>query len=238
LKPGNILLILDADDTLWESALYFERTESDFLYLMTSLGLEEKSVLRTVHQRDIERLSVTGYGAKPYMDTLRSVLLELVQKPPSWALNAMDDMQKNLIGHPVILFPGVVSTLEKLRDFPVETIVYTMGEEYHQTDKFVRSELTEYVSELKIVPEKNVNSLRELLEYASVDKRNCIVVGNSPRSDINPAIALDIPAVFIHRNRTWAAEHEDFSDPERVTTIGSFEEVLDIILNFPDINYS
>lgn len=238
MNQDDYLLILDADDTLWESALFFERTEYDFLSLMTSLGLEKKSVLRIVHQRDIERLSITGYGAKPYMDTLRMLLLELVHEPPSWALNAIDDMEKNLLGHPVILFPGVISTLEKLKHFPIRTIVYTMGEEYHQTDKFVRSGLTDHVNELKIVPEKNVNSLREVLKYASVGTQNCIVVGNSPKSDINPAIAMNIPAVFLQRNRTWAAEHEDFSDPERVITISSFEKVLDIIVNFLDIKYS
>ena len=231
LKQNNYLLLLDADDTLWESALFFERTEHDFLALMTALGSTEETVRRIVHKRDVERLSVTGYGAKPYMDTLRVILQELVPESPLWALKAMDDIEMNLLSHPVILLPGVNNTLREMRNFPLRTIVYTMGEEDHQTDKFMRSGLINQVDELRIVPVKSINALRDTLVYADVKPENCIVVGNSPRSDINPALSLGAFAVHILKDQTWAAEREDFIDPGMVMTIESFEELLEIVRN-------
>ena len=180
MKRNDYLLFLDADDTLWESALFFERAERDFLCLMTALGSYEEDVRRIVHKKDVERLSVTGYGAKPYMDTLRMIMLDLVPEPPAWALTAMDDIQKSLLGHPVILFPRVISTLESMKNFPVRTVVYTMGEKDHQRDKFLRSGLNSYVDELRIVPRKTVNALRGILSDSDVKPSNCIVVGNSP----------------------------------------------------------
>ncbi|MGM0626956.1 MAG: hypothetical protein ACQETZ_02240, partial [Candidatus Fermentibacterota bacterium] len=62
------LLLIDADDTIWESALYFRRAEEDFVSLMEALGHAPDEVVDTVHARDIERLDHTGYGAVPYMD--------------------------------------------------------------------------------------------------------------------------------------------------------------------------
>ncbi|NOQ21989.1 MAG: hypothetical protein GQ565_04975 [Candidatus Aegiribacteria sp.] len=238
MKRNEYLLLLDADDTLWESALFFERTEHDFLSLMTALGSSEEEVRRIVHRKDVERLSITGYGAKPYIDTLRMIMLDLVPEAPSWALTAMDDIQKNLLGHPVILLPGVISTLENMKNLPVKTMVYTMGENDHQTDKFARSGLISYVDELRIVPRKNVNALRDVLVYADVEPRNCIIVGNSPRSDINPALSLGAVAVHVLRDRTWTAEREDFIDTGSVITIESFNELTDILGNFLKIDIS
>jgi len=231
-KKDDYLLLLDADDTLWESALFFERTEHDFLSLMTALGSSEDVIRRTVHRRDVERLSITGYGARPYMDTLRTIMLEIVPDPPSWTAGALEDIERNLLGHPVLLMPGVEETLGVLKNLPIRTIVYTMGEEDHQTDKFVRSGLISLVDELRIVPVKNVNALHETLEYADVEPGNCIMAGNSPRSDINPALALGAKAVHILRDRSWAAEREDFLDPGQVITIESFNELIGIVKDF------
>ena len=236
MNRNEYLLLLDADDTLWESALFFERTEHDFLCLMTALGLAEEEVRRIVHRKDVERLSITGYGARPYMDTLRLIMQDLVPGTPSWALTAMDNIQKNLLDHPVILLPGVIRTLEEINDLQVKTIVYTMGEEDHQTDKFVRSGLDSYVDELRIVPIKNVNALQDILVYADVEPRNCMVVGNSPRSDINPALSVGAIAVHVVRDRTWAAEREDFINPGNVVTIESFNELTCILRNFLSID--
>jgi len=229
LRKNNYLLLLDADDTLWESALYFERTEHDFLSLMTALGSAEEKVRRIVHIKDVERLSITGYGAKPYMDTLRMIMLDLVPEAPSWALTAMDDIQKNLLGHPVILLPGVITTLKDMKNLPVKVIIYTMGEKDHQTDKFVRSGLNIYVDELRIVPRKSVNALRDILKDTDFEASNCIIVGNSPRSDINPALSLGAIAIHVIRDQTWAAEREDFIDPGMVTAIESLRELSAII---------
>ena len=232
MKRNDYLLLIDADDTLWESALFFERTEHDFLSLMTALGAAEEEVRRTVHRKDIERLAITGYGARPYMDTLRMIMRDLAPGPPSWALTAMDDIQKSLLDHPVILFPGVISTLESIKSLPVKTAVYTMGEKDHQTDKFERSGLNAYVDEFIIVPIKNVNALTDVLVYADVEPSNCIIVGNSPRSDINPALSVGAIAVHVVRDRTWAAEREDFIDPGSVVTIESFNELTGILDSF------
>ena len=231
LNKNDYLLLLDADDTLWESALFFERTEHDFLSLMTALGSAEEEVRRIVHRRDVERLSVTGYGAEPYMDTLRMIMLDLIPEAPLWALTAMDDIRMNLLGHPVILLPGVISALEDMKNLPVKTMIYTMGMKDHQTDKFMRSGLISYVDELRIVPRKSVNALSEILIDADVKPENCIIAGNSPRSDINPALSLGAVAVHVLRDRTWAAEREDFTDPGMVITIENLGELSPIVRN-------
>ena len=222
------LLILDADDTLWESALFFERTEHDFLELMYTLGFEKENIRHMVHTRDVERLSATGYGARPYIDTLRQIMLELISEPPLWASIAIRDIGNILLEHPVILMPGVMETLLVIESLPVTTVIYTMGEQEHQYAKFMKSGLEQLVDDLIIVPEKTVANLEDLITRFNIPSDRCILVGNSPRSDINPALSLGVQAVHIIRDRTWVAEREDFINPGLVRTIEKFDELLDI----------
>ncbi len=222
------LLILDADDTLWESAVFFERTEHDFLELMHTLGFKRENIRHMVHTRDIARLSTTGYGARPYIDTLRQIMLELIPEPPSWVITALHDIESTLLEHPIILMPGVIETLLTIKSLPVITVIYTMGEQEHQHDKFMKSGLVQLVDDIRIVPEKTVANLEDLVIHFNMTPDRCMLVGNSPRSDINPALSLGIQAVHIVRDRTWAAEREDFINPGSVRTIERFNELLDI----------
>lgn len=229
MHQRGMLLILDADDTLWESGVFFERTEFDFLSIMESLGFDRDPIRRRVHKEDIERLAITGYGARPYFDTLRSILIDLVPIPPPWALQALSDLEMLLLGHPVVLLPGVLETLEKLDQQSITTVVYTMGEIGHQTDKFERSGLSELVDDFRIVPRKTPESLSEYISDLGFSPNECLLAGNSPRSDINPALAIGVRAIHIARSRTWAAEREDFVDPGQVITIERFDELYDLL---------
>ncbi|OPL18037.1 MAG: hypothetical protein AVO35_07720 [Candidatus Aegiribacteria sp. MLS_C] len=228
----DFLLLIDADDTLWESALFFVRAEEDFLGLMTALGAPLEEVRRTVHRKDIERLSVTGYGAGPYMNTLSSVMHEFVPAPPEWSLVALEDIRRCLIGHPVVVAPGVHDTLAEISAMSFRSVVYTMGEEGHQKDKFLRSGLGSEVDELAIVPEKTVDSLIELLHRTGYGPERTVLVGNSPRSDINPATSLGLFAVYLRRDLTWAAEHQELAHPELVAEIRRFDELPGLLRKF------
>lgn len=223
------LLILDADDTLWESGLFFERTEYDFLSLMEALGHPRAVVRSIVHRLDVERLALTGFGARPYIDTLRTIMNNIAPSPPLWVLDAMNNLEQALLYHPLILLRDVYDTMVSLKEMSIPMIIYTMGEADHQLDKFSRSGLTDMVDECRVVPVKTVESLQQLLLEKKVNPSTCIFVGNSPRSDINPALANGVRAVHVAKDRTWAAEREDFADPGSVLTIENFSELLPII---------
>lgn len=226
---GFDLFVIDADDTLWESALYFERAEEDFILLTKSLGFAPLSVRRLVHSRDIERLAVTGYGARPYLGTLRSVLDELCPRRPSWADTAFGEISRALLEHPVILLPGARESLEWLRERNLPTVVYTMGEQDHQLSKFSRSGLSDLVEECVVVDRKTPLALADLLSSKGVEPSRSMVIGNSPRSDVNPALQIGAGAVLCARERLWQAEREEILDPGRVHHLETLSELPNLL---------
>jgi putative hydrolase of the HAD superfamily len=56
------------------------------------------------------------------------------------------------------------------------------------------------------------------------------MIGNSPKSDINPALAAGLHAVFIAHDFTWVLEHEVVNpapDGQHLLELNSFVELSD-----------
>ncbi|MCD4707887.1 MAG: HAD family hydrolase [Candidatus Sabulitectum sp.] len=226
-KLRNIKLwIFDADDTLWESGLYFRRAEEDFTSLMHGLGFNPDELRTEIHHRDIERLSVTGYGARPYMATLRSILEERVDQITPYMVDSLDYISNCLLHHPLVLLPGVFDSLNRLFTAGKRMIVYTMGEQDHQRDKFNRSGIADFFEHCTVVPVKTENTMKKLLASAGVTPDEACMIGNSPRSDINPAIGCGVNALYIQRPFTWQAEQIEFAEPGLVTTVAGIADIL------------
>lgn len=220
------LWIFDADDTLWESALYFRRAEEDFVALMQSLGFDPESIRKEVHSRDIERLSVTGYGARPYMETLRGIAGEKVTELTPYIVDSLDYISNCLLRHPLVLLPGVLNTLGRMHAAGKQMLVYTMGEADHQEDKFSRSGIAGLFRGIRVVPVKTEETMKELLAGSGIRPDMACMIGNSPRSDINPAIGCGVNALYLKRALTWQAEQTEFAEPGLVTTVTCISEIL------------
>jgi putative hydrolase of the HAD superfamily len=220
------LWIFDADDTLWESGLYFRRAEQDFTALMHSLGFDPAEILSEIHIKDLERLSATGYGARPYLAVLRSILEDRFDNPTPYMITGLNDISYSLLHHPLVLLPGVLSSLEVLHGSGRHMVVYTMGELDQQTDKFNRSGIARYFEQCTVVPVKNKDTMKHLLASTETAPSEACMIGNSPRSDINPAIECGVNAFYIERPLTWQAEQMAFARPELVTTVSDLTDVL------------
>lgn len=217
--------VFDADDTLWESAGFFRAAEDSFASLMGGLGHSEGPVREEVHRRDIERLSVTGYGPGPYIETLRSILYDFVEKPSGDALSALERIGDTLYNHPVTPFPGVLSTLRSLSQLGHRLILYTMGEKEHQEDKYKKSGLSGLFEDCVVVPRKTPESLEALLDARGLSRAEVCLVGNSPRSDIAPALHCGVNAIFVKRPCTWIAEHGDIPVSRLLATVSHISDI-------------
>ncbi|MCA9880012.1 MAG: HAD hydrolase-like protein, partial [Thermomicrobiales bacterium] len=77
--------------------------------------------------------------------------------------------------------------------------------------KIDRSGLGSYFRHAEIVMEKDAASYRFLAESIGLDPEHTWMIGNSPKSDINPALAAGMNAVFIPHHATWRLEHQEIA---------------------------
>jgi putative hydrolase of the HAD superfamily len=127
--------------------------------------------------------------------------------------------------YPIVLLDGVEETLEQLsRRFRL--LLLTKGDPHVQEDKLDRSGLRHFFEEIHVVREKDTSVFQWLISRYELAPERTWMVGNSPRSDINPAVEAGIGAVYVPHPNTWTLEVEEVAEPEKVVVLRSFRELL------------
>ncbi|WP_435154897.1 HAD family hydrolase [Amycolatopsis sacchari] len=220
-------LILDADDTLWENNVIFERVIDDYLDWLAHPTLD-RAALRTILD-DIERANASahGYGTKVFLRSLHDCFEHLRERPATPAeREEILGLADALVQHKVELIPGVAETLEELASRH-HLLLLTKGDREEQQRKIDASGLDHHFAAVHIVREKHAGTYLELVEEHSLRPERTWMIGNSPKSDILPARRAGLNAVFIPNDHTWVLEHDEL-DPgdDRVLRLERFPELL------------
>ncbi len=202
-------LLIDADDTLWENNIYFERAIAQFISFLnhrTYSPAEVREVLNDVERENIIR---HGYGLHSFAHALVNTFEKLTVDPVTPELHAqINAIAHEIAGHPVQLIEGVAETLAYLASRH-HLIMLTKGDITEQSGKVERSGLGSYFSAVEIVAEKNVDAYQSVVEKYALAHERTWMIGNSPKSDINPALCAGVNAVFVPHDNTWILEHEE-----------------------------
>jgi putative hydrolase of the HAD superfamily len=124
------------------------------------------------------------------------------------------------------LRPGVEPTLSELASRHDLTL-FTKGEHEEQSLKVERSGLAGFFDRVVVTPEKDEAAYHGLVAKHGFDRATTWMVGNSPKSDINPPLAAGLRAVFIPHPRTWSLEVADVTESERLLVLETFDQLLD-----------
>ena len=208
-QNGAQTLLIDADDTLWENNIYFERAIVKFISFLNHREYSDERVRLILN--DVERESIVkhGYGLHSFAHSLVETFEKLSVEPVTPELHErIRSFAHQIADHPIEILAGVPETLEYLGQRH-HLIMMTKGNLTEQSGKVERSGLKEYFSAVEIVAEKDETTFRSAIAKYALPADTTWMVGNSPKSDINPALAAGLHAVFIPHGSTWILEHEE-----------------------------
>lgn len=219
-------LLIDADDTLWENNVFFEKAIERFVTLLEPLGFSREYVRRILNDTERRNIRQHGYGVRSFARSLEETYRNLAgQLARPETLAGIAELAGELEKVPPKILDGVPETLAYLKARH-RLILLTKGETAEQSGKVERSGLGSFFEAVEIVGEKDVELYRSLVERFRVVKSRGWMIGNSPRSDINPALAAGLNAVFIPHRATWELEHAEVdSGPGRLLILPSFREL-------------
>ena len=221
-------LLIDADDTLWENNVYFERAIAQFISFLNHRersALEVRGILN-----DVERECIVshGYGLHSFTHALVKTFERLSVEPITPALHeTIHGFSRTIAEQPPQILPRVPETLEYL-SIRHDLILVTKGDLTEQAGKVERSGLKQFFSGVEIVPEKHVPEYRAIVARHDLLCEFTWMVGNSPKSDINPALGAGLNAVFVPHDETWILEHEELAEPEppsKLLVVNKFSEL-------------
>ena len=202
-------LLIDADDTLWENNIYFEQAFAEFVRFLDHSTLSAAEIRRLLDEIELVNIQQNGYGALNFGRNLCQCYRKLVERPLRQPdLDYVMGLATSILEQPPELIDGVRETLEYLGRRH-ELILFTKGQPDEQEQKLRRSGLSSCFAGTVVVKEKDLAAYRRLITGRRLDRRRTWMVGNSPKSDIKPALAAGLRAVYVPHPRTWHLERED-----------------------------
>ena len=225
-------LLIDADDTLWENNIYFEHAIARFISFLNHREYSSEQVREVLNEVERENILRHGYGLHSFAHALVNTFERLTVDPLTPALHEqIRHIAHEIAEHPVELISGVPETLQYLVARKHHLILLTKGDVTEQTGKVERSGLSEFFSAVEIVAEKNVEAYQAVVEkYALIHGRSWMI-GNSPKSDINPALSAGLNAIFVPHDNTWVLEHEEVLQAGfegKLMTLDSFSRLQNV----------
>jgi putative hydrolase of the HAD superfamily len=224
--PSRQHLIFDADDTLWENNIVFEGVIADFIAGLDHPGMSAAEVREVMDGIEREHAAEYGYGTKVFELTLE----ETVRRLHDGRLTAADEegialLMARLRWDRLDIIEGVpeITDLRGRHDL----LLLTKGDREEQVRKIERSGLAGLFRRTLVTPEKTEATYRCVVADAGLDPARTWMIGNSPKSDILPALAAGLRAVFVAHPHTWHLEVVALPDDERILRVTSVGELLE-----------
>jgi len=221
-------IIFDADDTLWENNVYYVQATNDLLDLFEKAGLDRRQIQKEFDELELYVVKERGYGSHNFVWILESLYeryKDLIDRPTFEKI--VDRFRKHPNRKPQ-LFEGVIETLKYLKE-KYHLYVLTKGEFKEQELKIINSGVHQIVDAYFIVPEKDDQVYREILKQHHWKAEETCMVGNSPKSDINPALRVGMYAIHIPYRDTWKLDDEPIQKADnRFFQLKKFTELKEL----------
>jgi putative hydrolase of the HAD superfamily len=227
-QPPGQTLLFDADDTLWENNIYFERAIASFISYLDHRVHSPDEVREHLNHVERATIKAQGYGLKSFRKSLIACFEQLTDAPVTPEKRArIVSFAQAIADQEIELIAGVPATIAELAARHC-CILVTKGDDAEQRDKLARSGLAPHFAAVEVLPEKTDAAYRALAQHHQCNPDRTWMIGNSPKSDINPALAAGLHAVFIPHDSTWVLEHEVVNMPppgRHLLELASFAEL-------------
>jgi len=228
-RASGLTLFIDADDTLWENNIHFEAVIRDYCSLLEASGVDGATARATLLGIERVRTKTHGYGVANFNQSLREACRRLAGDDAAAAIIPHIDARCDALRrHDMEVIDGVEPTLEALARRH-RLVLFTKGDEADQRDKVARSGLAGWFHAVDVVKEKHPEAYREALIRHGVTGRASWMIGNSPRSDVMPALAAGLGVVFVPHPATWVLELDALPDAThpRLLVLERFAQLTD-----------
>jgi len=227
--PRITTIAFDADDTLWQNEQFFRLTEQRFADLLKDYtdapDLTERLIAAVTRN-----LQFYGFGMKGFALSMVETALEVTDhRVPGTVIAEILAAGRELLTYPIETLPYVDQALEALEE-RYRLILVTKGDIFDQERKLAASGLADYFAAVEILADKNVASYQRIFSRHTEGPEHTVMVGNSLRSDILPALEAGAYAVYVPHDLTWSYEHAEepagHARYRRIPHLGELESAI------------
>lgn len=219
----------DADDTLWQNETFYRLTEERFAALLADHG-EPDVISSRLLEAEKRILKHYGFDIKGFTLSMIETAIEVTEgRVPASVIGKILANGREMLSHPIETLPHVGATLERLAG-SYRMILITKGDLFDQERKLAQSGLGDFFDAVEIVSDKTVATYERIFSRHGDGPAHSMMVGNSLKSDVMPALQAGSWGVYVPHSLTWALEHADEPENEprfrRIEHLGQLGDLL------------
>ncbi|WAJ27489.1 HAD family hydrolase [Antarcticirhabdus aurantiaca] len=197
----------DADDTLWQNQTHFDAAEERFVAALERHAPADLVATR-LHAAERRNLPLYGFGVKGFILSMIETAVEILgERTPHALVAELLATGRSMLDHPVELLPHAREAVEALRGAGgVRLLLVTKGDLFHQERKLEASGLADLFDGVEIVSDKTARTYARIFTAHGDGAERALMVGNSLKSDVLPALEAGAFAVHVPHERLWAFE--------------------------------
>ncbi len=222
----------DADDTLWQNEQFYAQSREHYFDLLRDHA-DPDVLAGQLDQIERRMLGTYGFGAKGFvLSMIETAIIVSDGKVPAATIQQILETGRFMLSHPVELLPAARETVESLVG-RYRLVLVTKGDLFHQESKLAASGLGDLFDGVEIVSDKNRITYERAFSRHGDGPARAMMIGNSLKSDVLPAIEAGGWGVFVPHDLTWIVEHAD--EPEgnprfhKIETLRGLPQILDAI---------
>lgn len=221
----------DADDTLWQNEQFFRMTERHFAELLAEHG-EAGQLTARLLEAEKRNLGAYGFGIKGFTLSMIETAIEVTDgRVPAEVIGKILAAGREMLSHPIETLPHVHDTLEGLAG-RYRLVLITKGDLFDQERKLAQSGLGDFFEAVEIVSDKSRPTYERIFARHGDGPAQSMMVGNSLKSDVVPAIEAGSWGVYVPHDLTWVYEHVDEpAGAERFRKLQHLGELSDLLKN-------
>lgn len=201
-------LAFDADDTLWHNERHFRMSEERFADLLKDYADPDHLAERLL-AAEKKNVGHYGFGVKGFVLSMIETAIEVTEeRVPARVIKELIASGQELLSYPIELMPGAGEVVEQMAG-QYKLIVITKGDLLDQERKLAQSGLGEMFDGVEIVSDKTAAMYEQLFVKWSNGSSGAMMIGNSMKSDVIPAIEAGAWGVYVPSEITWALEHAE-----------------------------
>ena len=219
----------DADDTLWHHERYFVAAKEQFVALLSD-HTDVVDIAGRLHDTEIVNVRNYGFGVKGFtLSMVETAVAISSDRVPASVIAQIIELGRDMLSHPVDPFPDVRETLQALQSTH-KLLVVTRGDLFDQERKLTASGLAGFFEEIEIVSDKTRPVYERIFSRHGDGPERAMMIGNSMRADVVPAIAAGAWGVHVPSEHVWSLDLEDDpADAARFRRLESVASVLPLI---------
>jgi putative hydrolase of the HAD superfamily len=222
----------DADDTLWQNERFFRLTEERFQALLADHAPPGDLVSRLL-EAEKRNLAHYGFGIKGFTLSMIETAVEVTGgKVPAAVIGQILEAGREMLSHPVETLPHAADTLARLAGH-YRIVLITKGDLFDQERKLAQSGLGDMFDAVEIVSDKSAATYERIFARHGDGADTAMMIGNSLKSDVVPAIRAGSWGVFVPHPLTWVFEHVEppLGEPRfrELVHLGELPELLEKI---------